>query len=484
MATNSSLGFGSQKNTRNRNVLRDLRSPGWLARRPLVGLILFLSGVIIFSVLAYAVKPDGPLAQWDLSTSKSLRADALNIPDSLIEYLLFGFFLGKEMVITIGLILTAYFLYKRFWRELAMVWIGLGGGALLSYLFNQYFDRPRPSTPFDALPLSDPAFPSALAMLAVLCYGLLAYLLIPKMPSRFWKWFLGIMLAIVILFVGFSGVLLGVHYVTDTIAGYALGLAWAGLVYTLLERSFSQGTIESGEPSARRSAFEGLRAPGLFKRRPIVGILMVLLGGLLFGGLSYNLISQGPLIQVDNSVHNQFLSEARAAPPTVNEIMLFGFFLGKEVVQVIVTVLTIYFLYKRFWRELAMLWISSAAGSFLWNFIITYFNRPRPAEQTGLPIRGIPSFPSGHAMSALICYGFLAYLLIPKMPTRAWKWAVGLGALFIVLFDGFSRVFQGNHYLTDVVAGYALGIAWAGLVYLLIEKIFIKKEELRNVKEE
>ena len=482
MTTNSHIKFGSQEH-RSRGSVRDLRSPGFLARRPMVGWVLFLLGVLIFSGLAYAVKPDGPLAKWDISTAKSLRADALGVPDSLIEYFLFGFFLGKEMVIMIGLILTAYFLYKRFWRELGMVWLGLGGGALISYLLNQYFDRPRPTTPFDALPLGDPAFPSALAMMAVLCYGLLAYLLIPKMPSRFWKWFLGIMLAIVVLFVGFSGVLLGVHYLTDVIAGYALGLAWAGLVYTLLDRSSSEGMVESGE-RASQSAFGGLRAPGLFKRRPIVGILMILLGGLLFGGLSYNLVAHGPLIQVDTSIHNQFLSDARSAPPTVNEIMLFGFFLGKEVVQVIVTVLTIYFLYKRYWRELAMLWISSAAGSILWNFIIAYFNRPRPTEQTGLPIRGIPSFPSGHAMSALICYGFLAYLLIPTMPSRAWKWAVGLGALLIVLFDGFSRVFQGNHYLTDVVAGYALGIAWAGLVYLLIEKIFIKKEELRHVKEE
>ena len=84
-------------------------------------------------------------------------------------------------------------------------------------------------------------------------------------------------------------------------------------------------------------------------------------------------------------------------------------------------------------------------------------------------------------MSALICYGFLAYLLVPKMPSLFWKWTVSIVALLIVLFDGFSRIFQGGHYLTDVLAGYALGIAWAGLVYTVIERIFITKEELENV---
>jgi undecaprenyl-diphosphatase len=74
-------------------------------------------------------------------------------------------------------------------------------------------------------------------------------------------------------------------------------------------------------------------------------------------------------------------------------------------------------------------------------------------------------------MSTLIVYGFLAYLLIPRMPSLFWKWVVGISALVIILFVGFSRIFQGGHYLTDAIGGYALGLAWAGLVYLIIENI-------------
>src|ERR671921_2392664 len=112
-----------QENAWNPNTSRGLRSPGLLAKRPLIGLILFLLGTLLFSWLAYSVKPKGLLLPWDLATSKALRADALNVPVSLIEYFLFGFFLGKEMIATIGLILSIYFLYKRFWRELGMVWL-------------------------------------------------------------------------------------------------------------------------------------------------------------------------------------------------------------------------------------------------------------------------------------------------------------------------------------------------------------------------
>jgi undecaprenyl-diphosphatase len=49
-------------------------------------------------------------------------------------------------------------------------------------------------------------------------------------------------------------------------------------------------------------------------------------------------------------------------------------------------------------------------------------------------------------------------------------------ALFITLFIGFTRVFTAAHYLTDVLAGYAMGLAWSGLVYTLIERTFMKRK--------
>jgi undecaprenyl-diphosphatase len=123
-----------------------------------------------------------------------------------------------------------------------------------------------------------------------------------------------------------------------------------------------------------------------------------------------------------------------------------------------------------------MLLISSAGGSFVWEFFISYFARPRPSDQLGLVITTLPSFPSGHAMSVIISYGFLAYILVPRMPSLFWKWLVGTAVLFVILFSGFSRVFHGNHYLTDVLAGYALGLAWAVLVYTVIENMFWKRK--------
>lgn len=217
-----------------------------------------------------------------------------------------------------------------------------------------------------------------------------------------------------------------------------------------------------------------LRVPGLLAKRPMIGIVMFLAGITLFSLFAYNVWTQGPLIQGDAPLSRQLYSEAVNAPERVIEYVIFGFFVGKELLQVLIIILSMYFLYKRFWLELAMLLIGAGGGAVIWFLIIDIFDRPRPAEQLGIVVTD-PSFPSGHAITAVLFYGFLAYLFIPKMPSLFWKCLVGFAAVMTMLYIGFSRLFLGGHYLTDILAGYALGLAWAGLVFTLIESLFMNR---------
>jgi undecaprenyl-diphosphatase len=468
----------------NSNILPDnrlnLRSPGIFAKWPVIGIIMVLLGSLLFGAFAINVADKNPaLLRWDQSMTKTFQTTEKSIPSPVVEYVIFGFFVGREIIVILGTVLAIYFFHKRYWREFMMVLWGPGLGGLLWFALSRYFDRPRPPTQLDVLAITVPSFPSGHVMSAVLLYGLLAYLLIPKMPSRFWKWFVAILALFVIVWVGLSRLLIGGHYLSDVIAGYAVGIGWAGLVYTLAERFFPReqtATSNVMERSETEDAFQGLRAPGMFKRWPLLGVLLIVIGSISFAALGYSVLTHSSLVQLDQSIYETLIAKAKSAPPRINELMIFGFFLGKQVPIVIVTLLSIYFLHKRYWRELAMILLSSGAGSFVWNFFVNYFARPRPAIQTGLAVRAIPSFPSGHTMSAIIVYGFLMYLLLPKMPSRFWKWTLVIAMAAIVLFDGFSRIFQGSHYLTDVLGGYALGIAWAALVYTLIEVIFIRKK--------
>jgi len=221
-----------------------------------------------------------------------------------------------------------------------------------------------------------------------------------------------------------------------------------------------------------KNHLNGLRSPGLLGKWPLIGLMMILLGGSLFGVLAVGVQTHGSLIQTDAQIVNSLHDVALQSAPFIQGVMIFGFYLGEHAIVAIGAVLVVYFLYKRFWPELAMVLIAWGGEGAIWVVLSQYFSRPRPIFDISVWRQmSSPGFPSGHSFSAVLCFGLLAYLLVPKMSSPFWK-AVGIvAAVLIILFIGFSRIFIGDHYLTDVLAGYGLGIAWAGLVYTSIELI-------------
>ncbi len=237
----------------------------------------------------------------------------------------------------------------------------------------------------------------------------------------------------------------------------------------------------AGDQKQDKSGLSGLPAPRLLAKWPIFGLVMFIFGGLAFGALTYNLFAHGPLLQWDRALANTLPAIGLKSPAFVKYLMIAGFYVGKEVILVIDVLLSLYLLYKRYWRELAMVTVGAAGELLIFHFLSTFIARPRPPTQIWIVVN-IPGFPSGHAISVVVCYGLLAYLLAPKMPSLFWKIVVSAAALLIIGYVGFSRIFMGGHYLTDILAGYAVGIAWSGLAYTLIEKYF-QERRIRNVKE-
>jgi membrane-associated phospholipid phosphatase len=224
-----------------------------------------------------------------------------------------------------------------------------------------------------------------------------------------------------------------------------------------------------------------LCASGWLARWPMVGLILFIFGVLVFGGLSYNLLAQGPLLVWDKIIANTLPAIGLKSPAYVKTTMDAGFYIGKEVIIVLGLLLGLYFLYKRYWQELAMLAIGQAGAALLFLSLTTLFARPRPPTQIWI-IVNLPGFPSGHAISVVVFYGLLAYLLVPKIRSAFWKAVVVAVAFLIIGFVGFSRVFTGGHYLTDILAGYAVGLAWSAMIYTLIE-IYFQKRRSHNVKE-
>jgi undecaprenyl-diphosphatase len=207
---------------------------------------------------------------------------------------------------------------------------------------------------------------------------------------------------------------------------------------------------------------------------------MFLLGAMAFGGLAYNLESNGPLLQWDTRISEDVHAAAQRNPDAFNGFMNLGFFLGKLLVQVLSGLLVLYFAVKRYWRELTMLVVGVGGGATLWYLFTHSIGRPRPPTQFGFIVTD-PSFPSGHTTTAILFFGLIAYLLLPSIRSMSWRLVAIITALLIIIYIGLSRVYMGGHYPTDALAGYALGTAWAGAAYTTIETLFARRG-LRHVR--
>ncbi|MEW6637271.1 MAG: phosphatase PAP2 family protein [Actinomycetota bacterium] len=126
--------------------------------------------------------------------------------------------------------------------------------------------------------------------------------------------------------------------------------------------------------------------------------------------------------------------------------------------------------YLKGWRLSAVLLIVSTAGGIVLTTVLkTVFQRQRPELFDTGYVAGFFSYPSGHATVAVGFYGALALILAYHLRGFARWLAAALGALLVVLI-GFSRLYLGVHYPTDVLAGFLSAPLWlvsVGTVYVV-----------------
>jgi membrane-associated phospholipid phosphatase/uncharacterized integral membrane protein len=118
---------------------------------------------------------------------------------------------------------------------------------------------------------------------------------------------------------------------------------------------------------------------------------------------------------------------------------------------------------------LALGWVVACAGAGLLNRLLKLiFERVRPLHDHGFAQADGYSFPSGHTSGSLVVYGMLAYLCLRLLPPRWHLPSVLLAAAFAFSI-GWSRVILQVHWASDVVAGFAFGVAWLTVCIAAIE---------------
>jgi undecaprenyl-diphosphatase len=197
---------------------------------------------------------------------------------------------------------------------------------------------------------------------------------------------------------------------------------------------------------------------------PALGLLITTGCSCLFVVVAIGVLTGGPLVHFDRSIADALHTYASGAPSLTNSLRAVSILGSLEALALVGVLVAVALLMQRNWLTLAA-WLVVVLGGEVLNLLLKdLFARPRPSFEHPLVVDTSYSFPSGQAMESVVVYGMLAYFVV--LTSRAWgKRAVSVGgAALIVLLIGFSRVYLGAHYASDVVGGFAAGGAWLSAV--------------------
>ena len=156
--------------------------------------------------------------------------------------------------------------------------------------------------------------------------------------------------------------------------------------------------------------------------------------------------------------------------PLLTQLMTEMTYLGTGTVVIVIVGVSALFLWHTEHKHSARLLLAATIGNILLNGALKLvYHRARPSVFAWQTTAVSSSFPSGHAMSATVVYGTVAYLLM-RLQKHGWAKALTLGtAILLILLICLTRLYLGVHYPSDVIGGIIVGLAWAAFCMATLE---------------
>ena len=162
------------------------------------------------------------------------------------------------------------------------------------------------------------------------------------------------------------------------------------------------------------------------------------------------------------------LALKRLHTPVLDRITIGFTFLGEPRLLLVICLTLGTILLVRSHRSEALTIAIAGVGAVGLNTLLKQlFGRTRPLLWERVVDVRFYSFPSGHAMISMVIYGLLGYFLSSRFPR--WRWLIATLTVLLVTAIGFSRLYLGVHWPTDVIAGYTAGIVWLITCILTLE---------------
>ena len=194
------------------------------------------------------------------------------------------------------------------------------------------------------------------------------------------------------------------------------------------------------------------------------------LAAAVFAALLAAVLSGGALVALDQRVATWF---ERHADPALTAAMLVVTQLNSTVaVGVYAALIGLFEAWRRDWRRVALL-VGGVGGGLALNDAVKHLvQRARPAFDAPHLTLQTYSFPSGHAAGSMLLYGLLLVGWVRWIARPGTRTAAAMALIALVGLVGLSRVCLGVHYLSDVLAGYAEGVAWLALCVMVANHVW------------
>jgi undecaprenyl-diphosphatase len=373
---------------------------------------------------------------------------------------------------------------RRRWR-LAIYLLVAGAGALtLDPVLKALVGRLRPVVADPIAYGTGNSFPSGHALGSIVCYGALYLVFLPATRGT-WRRLFTVAIGALIVAIGASRLLLGVHFLSDVLGGWALGITWLGVTAFAFELSRQAGgtpatepMTEGLEPEARTDLLPAEpekktmghdRARRYGRTAAGVLVVWVLIVGVITG--------IGKLIMITHNGNGDLLGDrtiprwfAAHRTPSLNHLSLIISNLGatQDILIVSVVACIVFLAVTRRWRPVIFVAVVmfGELGAFL--IIEEIVKRPRPAVphlDTGLPTS---AFPSGH-MAATTCLYVAIAILVIGHARGWWRYLFLIPAIVMPVAVATARMYRGEHHPTDILASLLFAALWLTAATRLIE---------------
>jgi undecaprenyl-diphosphatase len=450
-------------------------------RRSLVPLVAVTVAALVFAALLVLVRFQWPPLE---SVDHGAAADInrLIVGDHvLVTAVKAVTLLGSTAVLSgvIGAAAVGLAIRKR-WRLVIYLLVTGAGALVLNPVLKALVGRLRPVVAHPIAHGTGDSFPSGHSLGSMICYGAVLLVFLPAARGRRRPAFITVVVTLIAL-IGISRILLGVHYLSDVVGAWALGIAWLGVTAF----AFELARLSAGEP-VTDPVTEGLEPEARADLKPAqpesvaghagtrqhartaagVVVTWVLILGIVVGiGELITKDGNGNVLS-DRTIPHWFA--AHRTPGLTSWSLVFTTIGGTAAILAVAAATCVVFLaITRRWRPVAFVATLMAGELSAFLAAAAVVKRPRP-DVTHLDHR-LPTsaYPSGHVAAACCLYIAIAILVIGH--SRGWwRWLFLVPAVVMPVLVALSRMYRGEHHPTDVLGSLLFSALWLTATTLLI----------------